>query len=135
MVDSIVRFIVFLPVFSDTAELSGGSWGHYYFFSALQYGEKTQEPRFIKPEAEFGETILPVMLTPPLPANENSPLATTGGGSSVRLECSGTSSANTGREVIPTMAVFARMIVDIRSGTSIATKRTAQARMFLRGND
>src|SRR6187397_208243 len=37
------------------------------------------------PEAELGETILPVMLTPPLPANENSPLATTDGGSSVRL--------------------------------------------------
>ena len=40
---------------------------------------------FIDPEAELGERILPVMLTPPLPANENSPLATTGGGSSVRL--------------------------------------------------
>ena len=37
------------------------------------------------PDAYVGERILPVMLTPPLPANENSPLATTGGGSSVRL--------------------------------------------------
>src|SRR5687767_3089151 len=37
------------------------------------------------PEAEMGVGNLPVMLTPPLPANENSPLATTGGGSSVRL--------------------------------------------------
>jgi len=37
------------------------------------------------PDAYVAERILPVMLTPPLPANENSPLATTGGGSSVRL--------------------------------------------------
>ena len=38
---------------------------------------------FIDPTAELGETMLPVMLSPPLPANENPPLATTGGGASV----------------------------------------------------
>ena len=57
-----------------------------YSYWALDW-RLTQEAMFIVPEADFGETILPVRLAPPLRANENSPLATTGCGASVRLEC------------------------------------------------
>ena len=64
----------------------GGSWAHSYFLSTLHCPRLTHEAMLIDPKAELGETMLPVMLSPPLPANENPPLATTGGGSSVRLE-------------------------------------------------
>ena len=64
----------------------GGSWAHYYFLSTLHCPRLTHEAMLIDPKAELGETMLPVMLSPPLPANENPPLATTGGASSVRLE-------------------------------------------------
>jgi len=59
------------------------NWRAYCFFSTF-HGRLPQEAVFIDPDAEMGERILPVMLTPPLPPEENSPLATTGGGSSVR---------------------------------------------------
>src|SRR6187401_2630542 len=45
----------------------------------------THPAMFIDPKAELGATISPVMLSPPLPANENPPLATMGGRSSVKL--------------------------------------------------
>ena len=54
-----------------------------YLFSALHW-RLPHEAVVIDPEAAMGERILPATLTPS-PAKENSPLATTGGGASVRL--------------------------------------------------
>ena len=55
-----------------------------YFLSAHQW-RLPQEGVFIDPIAQMGERSLPVMLKPPLPENENSPLATTAGGAGIRL--------------------------------------------------
>jgi hypothetical protein len=73
----------------DGAAGTGRGSGHHRSRNArstLHCPRLIQEAMFIDPKAELGETMLPEMLSPPLLANENPPLATTGGGSSVRLE-------------------------------------------------
>jgi hypothetical protein len=55
-----------------------------YFFLKKKTSP-TQGPMLMVPEALLGSRILAATLTP-LPSNENSPLATTGGGLSVRID-------------------------------------------------